>query len=186
MRSMSSPMSDPMFDAPAAGNPISGAPSMHVERDARSHVPRIPSRLFAAVLLCASAAVLPSTATAQALITCNMDFQMSGWSAFYTTASGTGTVTCDNGQTLAVRVKAKGGGLSVGKSSITNGAGRFGNVRNVRDVLGSYASVEAHAGTEKSAGAQAMTNGDVSLALSGTGEGWNLGVALTKFTIQAR
>jgi hypothetical protein len=179
-------MSDPIFNAPAAGIPTAGVPSMHVERDARSHLPRGLSRSLAALLLCASAAVLPSTASAQALITCNMEFQMSGWSAFYKTASGTGTVSCDNGQTLAVRVKAKGGGLSVGKSSITNGAGRFGNVRNVRDVLGSYASVEAHAGTEKSAGAQAMTNGDVSLALSGIGEGWNLGVALTKFTIQAR
>jgi len=31
-----------------------------------------------------------------------------------------------------------------------------------------------------------MTNGDVSLALSGVGEGRNLGVALTRFTIQAR
>lgn len=186
MRSMSSPKPDPIFNAPAAGIPAAAALFIHVERDARSRVPRMPSRLLAALLLCGSAAVLPSTASAQALITCNMDFRMSGWSAFYKTASGIGTVTCDNGQTLAVRVKAKGGGLSVGKNSITNGAGRFGNVRDVRDVLGSYASIEAHAGTEKSAGAQAMTNGDVSLALSGTGEGWNLGVALTKFTIQAR
>jgi hypothetical protein len=31
-----------------------------------------------------------------------------------------------------------------------------------------------------------MTNGKVSLALAGKGEGWDLGVAFTKFTLSAR
>jgi hypothetical protein len=31
-----------------------------------------------------------------------------------------------------------------------------------------------------------MTKGEVSLAISGTGEGWDLGVAFGKFTIEPR
>jgi hypothetical protein len=119
-------------------------------------------------------------------LTCKMNFEMSGWSAFYKTASGTGSIRCSNGQTMSVKVSAKGGGVTFGKTRIRNGFGQFANVGDIRDVLGSYATAEAHAGTEKSASAQAMTKGDVSLALSGKGEGWNLGVAFSKFTIEAR
>lgn len=123
---------------------------------------------------------------AQAAQTCKLNFNMAGWSVFYKTASGTGTVSCSDGSRLAVKISAKGGGLTVGKSKIQNGTGEFARVNNIRDVLGSYAAVEAHAGAEKAAHAQAMTNGDVSLALAGKGQGWDLGVAFTKFTIEAR
>jgi hypothetical protein len=119
-------------------------------------------------------------------LTCKMTFDMSGWSAFYKTASGTGSIRCSNGQSMAVKVSAKGGGVTFGKNRIRNGFGQFANVGDIRDVLGSYATAEAHAGTEKSASAQAMTNGKVSLALSGKGQGWNLGVAFSRFTIEAR
>ncbi len=130
-------------------------------------------------------ALVASPAAAQNL-TCKLSFSSSSWSIFYKTTSGTGTVTCSNGQTLAVRISAKGGGLTVGKSKIDNGFGEFAEVKNIRDVLGSYAAAEAHAGTVKSANAQVMTNGKVSLALAGKGEGWDLGVAFSKFTLKAR
>ncbi len=119
-------------------------------------------------------------------LTCKLTFNSSSWSIFYKTTSGTGMVNCNNGTSLAVKISAKGGGLTVGKSKIVNGFGEFAEVRQIRDVLGSYAAAEAHAGTERSAHAQAMTNGKVSLALAGKGEGWDLGVAFTKFTISAR
>jgi hypothetical protein len=141
-------------------------------------------RLAIAALFAAAATTAPHVSAGT--LTCKLTFDMSGWSAFYKTASGTGTVQCDNGQRMAVKVGAKGGGLTVGKSRIRNGFGQFGNVDNIRQVLGSYIAAEAHAGTEKSAEAKAMTNGIVSLALSGTGEGWNLGVAFSRFTIEAR
>lgn len=119
-------------------------------------------------------------------LTCKLTFSSSSWSIFYKTTSGTGTVTCSNGTSLPVRISAKGGGLTVGKSKITNGFGEFAQVDNIRDVLGSYASAEATAAASKSAIGQAMTNGKVSLALSGKGEGWDLGVAFSKFTLSAR
>jgi hypothetical protein len=143
--------------------------------------------LRSSLYVAASAALLCFSSPAHSGdLTCKMTFDMSGWSAFYKTASGTGNVNCSNGQSIAVKVSAKGGGITFGKNRIRNGFGEFANVGDVRDVLGSYATVEAHAGTEKSASAQAMTNGKVSLALSGKGQGWNLGVAFSKFTISAR
>ncbi|HEY0310045.1 MAG TPA: hypothetical protein VGC43_02755 [Luteimonas sp.] len=119
-------------------------------------------------------------------VDCKLTFEMSGWSVFYKTASGTGVVRCDNGQSLAVKVSTKGGGLTFGKSRIENGTGEFSGVRDIREVLGSYATAEAHAGAVKSSKAQVMTKGEVSLALAGTGRGWDLGVAFGKFVIEAR
>jgi hypothetical protein len=117
-------------------------------------------------------------------ISCKMSFQLSGWSVFYKTASGSGTVRCSNGQSLHVKLRAKGGGLTFGKTRISHGVGKFTGVSNVREVLGHYANAEAHAGAEKSAAAQVLTKGNVSLALSGKGEGWNLGVAFGAFIIE--
>lgn len=139
------------------------------------------SLLFAATLL--SAALLAPAAKAAGPIDCTLRFSVAGWSLFYKTASGTGTVTCSNGQRAAVTIKSKGGGLTVGKSRITGGRGEFSGVHDIRDVFGTYATAEAHAGASKSSKAQVMTKGDVSLALAGTGEGWDLGVAFGKFVI---
>lgn len=115
---------------------------------------------------------------------CHMTFSLSGWSLFYKTAKGTGNVHCDNGQSMHVKLRAKGGGLTAGKTSVKNGIGAFTGVNDIKDILGHYATAEAHAGADKSASAQALTKGDVSLALSGKGRGWNLGVAFGAFIIE--
>ena len=139
------------------------------------------------VLLAAAAGLLLAAAPASASdIDCKLSFDLSGWSVFYKTSSGTGVVTCDNGQRLAVRISTKGGGISFGKSRIENGTGEFSGVDDIRDVLGSYATAEAHAGAVKSSKAQVMTKGEVSLALAGTGKGWDIGFAFGKFVIEAR
>jgi predicted Zn-dependent protease len=135
-----------------------------------------------AVALCLAAAAPASAGD----VSCRLSFDMSGWSVFYKTASGTGHVRCSNGQAMAVRISAKGGGLTVGKSEIRGGRGEFSSVRDIRELLGTYVAAEAHAGAVKSSKAQAMTKGDVSLALAGTGEGWDLGVAFGAFTLKAR
>lgn len=115
---------------------------------------------------------------------CEMRFEMSGWSAFFKTASGHGTVTCNNGQRMRVRLSTKGGGVTFGRSSIEDGRGEFSGVRDINEILGSYVSAEAHAGAGRSAKGQVVTKGEVSLALSGTGRGWDLGVAFGRFTIE--
>lgn len=116
-------------------------------------------------------------------VTCSLKFTMQGWSVFYKTASGKGTVTCSNGRSMAVKLDAKGGGLTVGKSSIDDGRGQFSAVKGIDEILGTYVTAEAHAGAVKSTKAQVMTKGEVSLSLSGTGRGWDLGVAFGSLTI---
>src|SRR5690349_13232720 len=120
----------------------------------------------------------------KAKVDCTMKFSLHGWSAFYKRADGTGTVTCNNGQTASVKLEARGGGLTAGKSSIENGSGEFSNVHNIEEIFGKYVNAEASAGAVKASGAQAMTKGEESLALAGTGRGWDLGISFGKFTIK--
>lgn len=141
----------------------------------------IASRLVQLALL--TSAFVVSDAARAGEIDCEMHFSMHGWSAFYKTATGTGTITCNNGSKMSVKVRAKGGGITFGKSTIENGIGEFSGVSSINEVLGTYVAGEAHAGAAKSAGAQAMTKGDVNLALSGKGKGWDLGIAFGKFII---
>ena len=115
---------------------------------------------------------------------CHLDFSMSGWSAFYKTASGKGTVKCDDGQTRAVHIRVKGGGLTFGKSEVKDGHGVFSGVYNINDIFGHYAFSQAHAGAAKEANAMALTKGSVSLALTGLGHGWSLGVDFGAFIIE--
>jgi len=119
------------------------------------------------------------------LVQCTMAFDMQSWSAFFKSSKGTGTITCDNGQTADVRIKAKGGGITFGKSDVIGGSGNFTGARNIHELFGSYAQSEAHAGAGKSAAAQALTKGEISLVLSGTGRGVDVGFAFGKFTIVA-
>jgi hypothetical protein len=142
----------------------------------------LTSRIFALALLWAAGTTASYAAGAD--VSCKLTFTMSGWSAFYKTASGSGTIKCSNGQSRSVKLSAKGGGLTVGKSTIEDGHGEFSGVHNLDELLGSYVAAEAHAGAVKSAKAQVMTKGEVSLALSGTGRGWDLGIAFGKLTIE--
>ena len=117
------------------------------------------------------------------LVECTMNFDLKSWSAFYKSSKGDGTIHCDNGQTAKVLIRAKGGGITFGKSDVINGTGNFTGVRRMNELFGSYAQSEVHAGAGKSAAAQALTKGEISLALSGTGRGVDLGFAFGKFTI---
>ena len=140
-------------------------------------------RIVTKMTALAAAVLLWSGAASAAEITCEMDFNLSGWSAFSKTASGTGMISCSNGAKMKVDIHTKGGGITFGKSEIKNGRGRFSHLYDIQDVLGSYATAGAHAGAVNSAEAQAMTKGPISLAISGRGQGWDLGFAFGKFTI---
>ncbi|HVT15572.1 MAG TPA: hypothetical protein VHQ90_05230 [Thermoanaerobaculia bacterium] len=130
--------------------------------------------------------VAAPAAAAEKTTVCTMDFTLKGWSAGYKTAKGAGTITCDNGQTAQVKLHARGGGLTAGKSAVRDGHGKFTAVANISELFGDYASAGAAAGAGKSSEAQALTKGEVSLTLTGTGTGVELGVSLTKFTISKR
>lgn len=128
---------------------------------------------------------LPRAALAEeADLDCKLRFSLSGWSLIYKRADGTGTVTCANGKSIPVKITANGGGLTVGKSHIDNGTGKFTDVHKIEDVLGSYAQGDASIGAGKSGTAQVLTKGTVSLALAGAGEGIDIGVSFGGFTIE--
>jgi hypothetical protein len=129
---------------------------------------------------------LPTTrahAAPVADIKCHLKFSLAGWSALYQHAEGSGHVVCDNGQRAAVNISMVGGGLTAGKFRIDNGTGEISHVRGIQDVFGDYAQAGASAGVVKSGTAQVLTKGTTSIALAGSGEGINLGVAVDKFSI---
>ena len=125
---------------------------------------------------------MPTSADDQ-YINCTLAYSLKGWSVFYKTASGDGRIECDNGQKAKVKISVKGGGLTFGKSEIVDGTGKISNVRDISEIFGSYVAAEAHAGAVKSSSASVYTKGEVSLALAGTGRGFDLGVAFGKFKI---
>lgn len=131
-------------------------------------------------VLGAMLAFTPSVA--RGATSCDLYFQLQGWSAFYKTASGWGRVVCDNGQVRRVAIRVRGGGVTFGRSSI-HGRGDFSTVDDVREIYGDYGNAEVHAGMVRSAGAQVVTKGTVSLAFAGKGRGVDLGFAFGKFTI---
>ena len=141
------------------------------------------------LLLSAAAPTSPAAAKKQTqgqpdkLVGCSMSFNLKSWSAFYKSSKGDGNITCDNGQSSNVKITAKGGGVTFGKSEVIGGTGRFTGAHRLEELLGSYAQSEVHAGAGKSAAAQALTKGKLSLVLHGTGHGVDLGFAFGKFTI---
>jgi hypothetical protein len=102
---------------------------------------------------------------------CTMKFDLAGWSAFYKHAEGEGVIDCDNGQEAKVKITVKGGGLTVGESRLLDATGTFSEVKDIEETFGSYAAVGAEAGAVKSSEAMALTKGEVSLAIAGTGQG---------------
>lgn len=119
----------------------------------------------------------------KAPVSCHLTYSLSGWSAIYQHAEGRGHITCDNGERAEVNMRMHGGGLTAGKFHVT-GTGAISNVYGLRDVFGSYVQSGASAGVVRSGTAQVLTKGTVSIALQGTGEGINLGVAIDKVDIE--
>lgn len=130
----------------------------------------------------AAAALFAQNASAGEL-SCNLRFNLKGWSAFYKHSEGNGIVRCSDGSSLPVKIEAKGGGLTFGKSNIRDGQGKFSSVNNIRDVIGGYATAEASAAAGDAVKAQVVTKGPISLALSGKGKGVELGVSFGSFII---
>jgi hypothetical protein len=117
------------------------------------------------------------------MVKCELTYNLHGWSIIYKQAEGTGTVTCNNGQSAPVKISVVGGGLTAGKYRVENGKGEVSKVHDIEEVFGDYVQAGAEAGVVRSAQAQVLTKGTTSLALSATGQGINLGVSVCKFTI---
>ena len=135
--------------------------------------------VFAAALLLAGPAAAKMTS-------CELDYELEGWSFVFKKYEGKGTVRCENGQKVGVAIILRGGGFTLGKSRIDAGSGTFSSVRDIKEIFGTYVSAEAHAGATRGAEGRLMTKGQVSLATTGKGRGFDVGVALGGFTIKPR
>ena len=142
-------------------------------------------RITTLVLAAAAAAFLAAPAQA-GLAQCKMTFKLSGWSFAYKHMKGTGSVTCSNGQTASVVLEGHGVGFTIGKSDILNGEGTFSEVKDISEIFGTYAQMGAQGSATKGGTAQVMTKGEISLALAGTGRGWDVGVSFGGFTIKKK
>lgn len=136
------------------------------------------SALLAALLLLPASVASQTTST-----TCRMSYNLRGWSLGLKSATGEGSISCDNGQTADVKIRAKGAGLSAGKYEIRDGTGKFSAVSDIHELFGSYAAADVSAGVAKEGEALAMTKGDVHLGLAGKGTGFDLGAAVERFTL---
>ena len=149
-----------------------------------------PLAVCALTAVLASIAPNPSSRGAEAAqekarnIACEMAFTMKGWSAFVSRAEGKGVVTCDNGQRADVVLTITGGGLTFGRTQVEDGKGVFSHITDISEIFGSYGQAEASAGATEAVSAQALTKGNVSLAITTKGRGWSLGVSGAKFSIE--
>ena len=156
-------------------------------------------RFFLLALMGLGLAFLLPASEALALTQCRMNFELRGWSFIYRNSNGTGTVTCANGETAAVRLtlhaggqimdifhELHAGGITAGKFDILNGKGVFSDVKDIGEVFGTYVVASGHAGATRAVSGWAMTKGEISLAISGEGRGWTLGADIGGFTIRRR
>lgn len=135
-----------------------------------------------ALLLLASLTSASTVAHASDELSCKLRFDLSSWSLIYKHVSGKGMVTCNNGQSMRVKLEARGGGLSVGSSRVYDGNGEFTALHSINEVPGTYADVNAHS-VFKSGDAQVLTKGVVSLAIAGVGHGLEMGITVGELTI---
>lgn len=135
------------------------------------------------VLTLTAALGLPMASAATPDAECVMHFDLSSWAVLYKHASGHGTITCKDGASMKVKLRANGGGLALSKSTVKDGRANFTGLRSINDALGTYVAAAADTGLVKHGDAQVLTKGEVSMSLVGAGEGVGLGVTVGGFTI---
>lgn len=114
---------------------------------------------------------------------CSISYHLKGWSAFYKSYKGTGTIRCTDGQSAKVNLSLRGGGLTFGASEITEGKGTLSGFENINDIYGGYFAMDGHAGFGKSIEARLAPKGSRSLTFSGKGRGYNLGWSMGRLNI---
>ena len=139
-----------------------------------------------AVLTFATILALWTAVASAELTSCKMTFNLSGWSLVYKRMKGEGKVTCSNGQRASVLIESHGGGFTAGKSDILDGQGTFSEVKDISEIYGTYAEASAAGSATKGGAAQVMTKGEISLAIAGSGRGWDVGVVLGGLTIKPK
>jgi hypothetical protein len=137
-------------------------------------------------LAIATVVVFLATPAAAKFTKCRLAYNATGWSILYKQYKGSGRVTCENGESADVSIVSHGGGITLGSSKITDGRGTFSGAHDISEIFGTYVSADAHAGAVWAADSHAMIKGGISLVLTGTGDGVNLGFSFGGFTIRRK
>ena len=115
---------------------------------------------------------------------CSIKYNLTGWSFFYQGYKGTGVVSCTNGQSARVSLTLHGGGLTLGVIDIENAKGKFSGIKSIKDIYGTYFSIDIHAGFARAAEARTLFKGYIAGGGAGTGGGYNLGLTFSGLTIK--
>ncbi len=115
---------------------------------------------------------------------CSITYDLTGWSFLYKAYKGSGVVSCTNGQSAKVSLVLHGGGLTLGVSDIENAKGKFTGIKNIKDIYGTYFSIDVHAGFARAAEARTLFKGYIAGGGAGVGGGYGLGFAFSGLTIK--
>lgn len=115
---------------------------------------------------------------------CSIQYNLTGWSFFYKAYKGTGVVSCTNGQSARVSLVLHGGGITFGVGDIDNAKGKLTGIKSIKDIYGTYFSIDLHAGFARAAEARALFKGYIAGGGAGVGGGYNLGFAFSGLTIK--
>jgi len=118
-------------------------------------------------------------------VDCELGFALSNWLVSSQSATGVGTLRCSDNETMTVRIKVKGAGITAQTRGINSGHARFSPVRRIHDALGTYVSDGAASSEADAAHAQVLSKRDSSMTLHGR-EGWDLGVTFDSIELLAR
>ena len=133
----------------------------------------LPSYVLRAVLMLAGFSAC-GAARADG-VDCELGFALSNWLEKSQRGSGVGTLHCSDSETMQVRIKVKGSGITAETRGIYSGHARFSRVRRIHDALGTYVSGGSPSAELEHAHAQALSKDHGTLTLFGR-EGWDLGI----------
>lgn len=108
------------------------------------------------------------------MISCTMEFSEEAWAVFLVgKGHGEGHITCDNGQEADALIKSESVGVETGKMDVQHGEAVFGDLSDIDEAFGRYASssAAAAAGETAAAGGLLKIGGKVKLGFHATGEG---------------
>lgn len=137
-----------------------------------------------AVVAAAGAVVLLAEPASAEMTKCRLTYNLKGWSILYSFSEGTGRISCTNGQAADVAMVAYGGGPAFGRQRLISGKGTFSGVEDISDLYGGYAEAAVYCGAGGAVEARGLMKSNVSLTLSGTGQGINLGIVFGSFSIR--
>jgi len=138
--------------------------------------------IFLGLLVCAPLLTPFSLSAAES--TCRIKYNLSGWSFLYQRYTGTGVITCDNGQVANVSLSLHGAGLTAGIIDIKDAKGKFTGVNDIQELYGTHFTVGVNAGFARAGSARALFKGYIASGAAGKGGGYTLSGTFAGLTIK--